>query len=149
MFIIPEQQRDLTIKGPVNSSKYSINDRASAKLAVLTALEKDKLFLNSELTLALLASFINLSPALVSETINKELGKPFRTLINDFRVNEVKHKLLDRNYNHLSISGIALECGFNSEASFYRIFKAATGFSPKTYLNEAKSATLYKPSKTS
>jgi AraC-like DNA-binding protein len=145
-FIIPGKQKDLSGKSHVNSSKYSVSDRVAAKSAILMALEKDRLFLNSELTLTLLASFINLSPALVSETINKGLGKPFRTLINDFRVAEVKHKLLDRNYRHLSISGIALECGFNSEASFYRIFKSVTGLSPKIYLKNAPLYSIPNPS---
>jgi methylphosphotriester-DNA--protein-cysteine methyltransferase len=44
----------------------------------------------------------------------------FRNLINNYRVEEVKKRLGDPP-SHLSVLGMALDCGFNSKASFYRI----------------------------
>lgn len=125
-------------KPPAQSSKYTPTELVAVKEAVTRSLEDQKLFLNSELTLNMLAANLKMSPALVSEAINKGLGKPFRQLVNDYRLAEVKQKLTDEKLAHLSILGIALECGFNSEASFYRIFKSATGQSPKTFIAKAK-----------
>lgn len=119
-------------------SKHTDAELAAAKEMIRAALEKEKIFLNNELTLDVLASYIKSSPSLVSEAINKGFGMPFRSLINQYRVEEVKQKLADKKLSHLSILGIALESGFNSEASFYRIFKAATGESPKSYLAKTK-----------
>ncbi|MXV17274.1 helix-turn-helix domain-containing protein [Hufsiella ginkgonis] len=118
--------------------KYSGEELENAKSAILHALITRKVFLDSELTLGKLAADVGLSPVLVSVTINRELGKTFRMLVNDYRAEEVKRKLTDSRYAHLSIFGVALECGFNSEASFYRIFKSATGLSPKEYAEQAK-----------
>jgi AraC-like DNA-binding protein len=127
------------IHDSLNVSRYSRQEVQDAKNAIVDALNKERLYLNSELTLNMLAAHLRLSPSLVSETINKDLGKSFRNLINELRVAEVKIKLLDNRFSHLSIVGIAFESGFNSEASFYRIFKLATGITPKVYLAHVKS----------
>jgi AraC-like DNA-binding protein len=97
------------------------------------AIEQEHIFLDPDLNLTSLARKLNLSPGIVSGVINSAFDKSFRSLINERRVDEVKHRLTDPAYQHLSILGIALESGFNSEASFYRIFKAATGLSPRQY----------------
>jgi AraC-like DNA-binding protein len=75
-----------------------------------------------------------MSPVAVSRVINSELKKNFRNLVNEYRVEEVKTRLNDPRSIQLSLLGIAYECGFNSEASFYRIFKNVVGVSPKEYL---------------
>lgn len=120
------------------TAKYQDTELAAAKVAILKALNDDKVFINSELTLNILAAHVGLGAALVSAAINKEFGKNFRTLVNDHRIEEVKQKLTDPRFVHLSILGIALECGFNSEASFYRLFRSATGLSPKEYIVKMK-----------
>jgi AraC-like DNA-binding protein len=117
-------------------SKYGQEELQKAKSAIVYALEHERLFLNSELTLVMLAAHLKLSQAVVSEAINKEFGKSFRTLVNELRTREFKNKANSPELQHLSILGIALECGFNSEASFYRIFRSSTGMSPKQYMSQ-------------
>lgn len=105
-----------------------------AKEAILKALEEDELYLDPELNLQKLAKEINSSPAIVSAAINNNFQKNFRNLVNEYRVKKVMQRLKDPGANRFSILGIAYECGFNSEASFYRIFKAEAGMSPKEYI---------------
>jgi AraC-like DNA-binding protein len=113
-------------------------ERVIVENAIRQAFELDKLYLDPELNLPILAKHISKSPAVVSSVINKELGESFRGMVNTYRVEAVKLRLQDPASRHLSILGVAYECGFNSEASFYRIFKAATGLSPKEYISEGK-----------
>lgn len=120
------------------AAKYNYNELQNAKEAVMIALISNSLFLNGELTLNMLAAHLQLSPVLVSESINKQLGKSFRNLVNELRVEEFKKKANNTEMKHLSIFGVALECGFNSEASFYRVFRHATGMSPKNYLTQSR-----------
>ncbi|MCB1605044.1 MAG: helix-turn-helix transcriptional regulator [Xanthomonadales bacterium] len=40
--------------------------------------------------------------------------------------------------DNLTILDIALDCGFNSQASFYRAFKKFEGMTPKAYLDSKK-----------
>lgn len=133
--VLSANHQHLTEPAEVNQNpKYNTDELQNARILITNSLLSERLFLDSELTLQKLAGKVQLSPALVSAAINKELGKSFRALVNDLRVDEVKLKLIDKNLSHLSILGIALECGFNSEASFYRIFKSTTGLSPKEYI---------------
>lgn len=114
--------------------KYENRELESARPLILQAMEIDRLYLDHELTLQKLSNLIGLPSGLTSATINKLFAKSFRTMVNEYRVAEVKIRLFDARYTYLSILGIALECGFNSEASFYRIFKSEAGCSPKEYI---------------
>jgi len=52
----------------------------------------------------------------------------------------VKKRFFDPQYSNLTLLGIAMECGFNSKASFNRIFKQLAGQTPTEYINTRKSA---------
>ena len=100
------------------------------------AMIEDKLFLNPTLSLKEVAHTLEVNQRSLSQAINQHFEKSFRELINDYRIEEVKTKLNDENLKKQSILGIAMDCGFNSEASFYRIFKKSTGMSPSKYKDQ-------------
>ncbi len=100
---------------------------------LVTLFEKEKPWLDPELTLSQLAVQINLNTTQLSYLINAGLGKNFNDFVNAYRVEAVKSKLNNPAFQHLSLLGIAFECGFNSKATFNRAFKKATGESPSTF----------------
>lgn len=106
--------------------------------AILQELEQNKAYLDPELSLKQLAGLVGYPSAQVSATINQNFGQNFRNLINSYRVAAVKNRLANPDYAHLTLMGIALDCGFNSEASFYRIFRQHDGSSPKAYLRSLR-----------
>lgn len=97
------------------------------------AVAKERLYLNPTLSLNDVVTFTGINQKIISAVLNQHLGKSFNIFINEYRVNEVKRRLLDPNYNHLTITGIAFESGFNSQATFQRTFRQITGQSPKEY----------------
>ena len=107
------------------------------KRAIDGALAGEKRYLDPDLSLGSLAAHLGVSAAVLSATINTCYGKNFRNLVNEYRVEEAKRKLGDPALSHLSVLGIGLESGFNSEASFYRIFKQHTSRSPAAYAAQA------------
>lgn len=98
-------------------------------------LQRDRVYLESELSLAQLGDRLGIQPYQASELISRRYGEPFFDLINRRRVEEVKKRLEDPAYAHYSILGIALDCGFNSKSSFNAAFKKFTGFTPSQYRN--------------
>lgn len=99
------------------------------------AMTEDKLYLNPELTVDKLGRHVQLPPKTVSAVLNQHLGKSFNSFVNEYRIDEVKRRLNDPASASLTLTGIAFESGFNSQATFQRTFKQATGVSPKEYLN--------------
>jgi len=95
---------------------------------------EDKVFLNPKLSIYELSNMLGISQKRLSSVINQHFEMNFRDFVNKYRLEEVKSKLGNVNYKNISILGIAMESGFNSEASFYRIFKKNIGVSPKEYL---------------
>jgi AraC-like DNA-binding protein len=104
-------------------------------------LQRDRISLESELSLAQLSERLGILPYQASELISRRYGEPFFDLINRHRVEEVKQRLEDPAYAHYSILGVALDCGFNSKSSFNAAFKKFTGFTPSQYRNERRPQT--------
>lgn len=119
-----------------NKSKINLspNEIEQHKVQLFKIIESKKLYINPELDLQMLSKQLEINQHQVSFIINNELKTNFRNLINDYRIEEVKNKLVTKKFQELSILGIAFECGFNSEASFYRIFKNKTGMSPLEFV---------------
>ncbi|MCE2996619.1 MAG: helix-turn-helix domain-containing protein [Cyclobacteriaceae bacterium] len=103
----------------------------------LMTLEKivfqDRMFLNPELSLSDVVNATGIPQKTISSVLNQHAGKSFNEFVNQFRVEEVKKRLLE-SQPHLTITGIAFECGFNSQATFQRTFKQFTGVSPTEFL---------------
>jgi AraC-like DNA-binding protein len=97
------------------------------------SMEEEKLFLNPNCNLSLLAQQTNLAPKTISAVLNQHLNKSFNEYVNEYRVAEFKKKVLQPGHDHLTITGIAFECGFNSQATFQRTFKEFTGMSPSEF----------------
>ncbi len=96
-------------------------------------MEKEKPYLNPDITLPELASLIDIPAYQLSRVINEKFGCNFFDFINGYRVNEVKTKINDPAFSNLSLLGIAFDCGFNSKSAFNRIFKKMTGLTPSEY----------------
>lgn len=104
-----------------------------SKLAQLMELEQPHL--DPELNLAKLSRLMKAQPDLISEVLNSSLNQNFFDFINKYRIEEFKLKCLSKECKHLSIMGIAYECGFNSKAAFYRAFNKFEGISPSAYIS--------------
>ncbi|MGM9509143.1 helix-turn-helix domain-containing protein [Larkinella sp. GY13] len=102
---------------------------------LVKAMETDQLYLDPELTVEKVGRHLRLPAKTVSAVLNQHLGKSFNTFVNEYRVEDVKRRLNDSASANLTLTGIAFECGFNSQATFQRTFKQMTGFAPKEYLN--------------
>jgi AraC-like DNA-binding protein len=122
---------------PLNSDSKAVRDvdLAHWKRKVLTYFEKEKAYLNPELTLSELASKLDTNTSVLSAVINTGFGKNFNDFVNEYRVEEFKRKAAAPDSKHLTLLAIAFDCGFNSKATFNRAFKKVMDVSPKAFLD--------------
>ena len=119
----------------LNSDKSVGSDFKNIAENFTNLLEVQKVYLQPTLNAKYVAEMLNVSQTYLSQAINTQFGKSFRELINDYRIDDVKVKLLNAE-NSASILSMALESGFNSEASFYRVFKKKFNVSPTVYAEQ-------------
>ncbi|WP_379092581.1 helix-turn-helix domain-containing protein [Pedobacter sp. UC225_65] len=111
----------------------SDDDLITIAKSLQTAMEIEKLYLNPNMNLNTLAKHVHSSPRIASAVLNQHFHKSFNEFVNGYRVEEFKKKFSSSEFDHLTITGIALECGFNSQATFQRVFKESTGLSPSKF----------------
>ena len=110
----------------------------TSMLKIKQFMEKERPYLNPEFNLRNLAQALQWSIHETSETINQGFGKNFNEFTNDYRIENVKQLLVDPAYDHLSLVAIAFDSGFNSKATFNRVFKKTTGVSPSLFKQQAQ-----------
>jgi AraC-like DNA-binding protein len=109
--------------------------------SLTNAMTNERLFLDPELTVEKVGQHTRLAPKIISAVLNQHVGKNFNGFINEYRVEEVKGRLTNPAYGHLTLTGIAFDAGFNSQATFQRAFKQQTGLSPGEYVAQLKKNT--------
>lgn len=106
----------------------------SCMKALQQAMEQDKLYLDPELTTASLAAHIGVNPKTLSAVLNQGMNKGFSEYVNTWRVEAVKQMIMNPENRHMTITGIAYDCGFNSQPTFQRAFKSVTGQTPRDFM---------------
>jgi len=96
-------------------------------------MSEKKPYIDENLTLQSLANQLTLSTHHLSMILNIHFNQNFYNFINSYRIDEVKQKLVNPNYNDYNILTIAFNSGFNSKSTFNTMFKKFTGISPKEY----------------
>lgn len=99
-------------------------------------LDLEKPYLNPDLSLSELSSRSGISKNQLSQLINDGLGLNFNQLINRRRIQHFQYLLEQGKEKELNILGMALSCGFNSKATFNRVFKQETGKTPRQYIKD-------------
>jgi AraC-like DNA-binding protein len=120
-------------KPKYESSGLQESEIAGHLKALSNIMSKQKPYLNEKLTVSDLADMLKISRHHLTEILNEHLGKNFYTFVNEYRLEEVKQKLIDDRMAHFTILAIAYECGFNSKSSFNTLFKQDTGHTPSEY----------------
>lgn len=92
-------------------------------------------FEEPRLSLSQVAQRLRLSEAIISRAINLGLGTNFNQLINTYRIDVVKKALVESDDDVLAI---ALDAGFNSKATFNRVFKEIVRETPRQYRNRLR-----------
>lgn len=100
---------------------------------LLNKMSNEKPYLDPDLSLQELSDILGISRHQLSATINKYQQMNFYEFVNSYRVMEVKDLMTKPNNKNKKNYDLAFEAGFNSKATFYRIFKQYTGLTPSDF----------------
>ncbi len=107
-------------------------------MRITSAMAKDALYLDPNLSLQKLSRHVGALPNQVSQTLNEQIGSTFFDYIAHHRIEAAKPLILEGAASTLTVS---LDVGFNSRSTFYKAFKRETGMTPKSY-REAIASTV-------
>lgn len=114
--------------------RLSDTDRAFAK-RIDTWMVTEKPYRTMGYSREACADALNVPEHKLSRLLNLYYDKNFNEFVNYFRIEEAKERLL--NEAKTTVTVVAFEVGFNSIASFNRVFKEMVGVSPTAYRKDA------------
>lgn len=112
-------------------------DAAACRARLLERMERDRLYLDPEMNLPKLAGAMDVPPAHLSQVLNDLLGRNFYEFVNRYRVDAAQRRLSGPDAGRDKLITVALDCGFNSLATFNRVFKEISGQTPSDFRRKA------------
>lgn len=109
---------------------------AEKKAEIEILLSEKKIYQQPELSLFDVAEMLNTNISFLSKVINTSFGMNFNDLVNSYRVQSVIDLLNAGKHLTHTLLSIAFESGFNSKATFNRVFKKSKGINPQKYIEQ-------------
>jgi AraC-like DNA-binding protein len=129
-----EVVEDLIERKKYQKSGLSSAESQNIHHQLMHVMASEKLFCESELSLADLAARLNTQPNYLSQVINEREGKNFYDYINTLRIEEFKRLAVSPDSRKFTLMALAEASGFNSKSSFNRYFKRISGQSPSEFM---------------
>lgn len=92
--------------------------------------EKEKIYLDSELSIDYLSSQLGVNRTVLSKVINHHIGCTFPTLLNHYRINEAIRLISNPETQNYKMEAISSMSGYNNRQVFHSAFKKETGLTP-------------------
>jgi len=128
------QRHDLR---PLASANYQINSHVTEsnmrRIEFVYRYVRDHLGAN--ISQSDVAHKIGLTPPAFSRFFRRATSQTFVSFVNGLRINEVCRQLMRDN---VSITDVAMSCGYNNLANFHRQFLAVKGITPRQFREERR-----------
>ena len=127
---------DSSLIEPVRKYKKSLfidTELMKYKKRLNSLMEEDQLYLNPELSLRILAEYMNLPPNHLSQLLNEGFEQNFSDYTNSYRLAHFKLQLNSKAVHQLTLLALAYDSGFNSKTVFNTFFKKTMGTTPRAY----------------
>ncbi|MDH7447486.1 helix-turn-helix domain-containing protein [Aquimarina sp. 2201CG14-23] len=134
LFRIPLSNEKQKIKRLPESEIFSIGNQLKHLM------EKEKIFLKSDLTLRELSEKLDTSTHNISWFLNNIVKSSFYDYVNHYRIKEFLQKVAQGAHLQHTILAISMEVGFNSKSTFNKAFKLEMKETPSNYIKREKVA---------
>lgn len=102
-------------------------------------MEETQEYCSPDFSIERMATLIGSNSRYVSQIINEEYHKNFRSFLNDYRIKEAMLRLGDvEHYGHLTIKAISESVGYRSQTNFIAVFTKHTGIKPSMFQKLSK-----------
>lgn len=100
---------------------------------ILTIIVAQKKYRDPDYSAKQLAKDLDTNPRYLSAVINSRFGMNYSNLVNEFRVRDAAHMLVDKRFLDKTMEEIGLMSGFANRQSFYAAFFKEKGEAPHQY----------------
>ncbi len=132
----PQTEETDDVSDDISDENNKVNKLKELYDAIIVLFEKDKMYVQNDLTVSDLSRRLNTNDKYISQAINSYSSGNFSSLVNAYRINEAR-RLIKEHGKELAIKELADRSGFNSLNTFYKKFKEATGLTPLMYIEIA------------
>lgn len=94
------------------------------------AMEAERWYLEPRLSIRDVARRLGTNESYISRALNSDIGQSFNAYVNSLRVEHAKNRMRDSRDPLLQI---AMDSGFNSKATFNRVFRELSGQTPSQF----------------
>lgn len=120
---------------PAPSGNDPVDEQLFGKLERI--MREEHAYRSNDISLDKLASMLGTNRTYISRVINRYADKSFWGYVNMYRIAEATEILSDLDKD-VQIKNIYESLGYNSAASFFRVFREETGISPSKYREEVR-----------
>ncbi|MBW8323799.1 MAG: helix-turn-helix domain-containing protein [Prolixibacteraceae bacterium] len=121
-----------TIPEMNNPAAIEYTRESKTELRILEIFKEKRLFLRPELTLQEVSDELSVPKHRLTQLIKSGGYSNFYAFVNEHRIDFSKELLINLP-NYLSVDSVVVDSGFQHKSTFYRVFKEATGLSPKEF----------------
>ena len=131
----PQENDNVPGERKIAYSNYGLKSTDAEKLSERLGeyMKKERPYLNQSLTLKDLAKAMDTYPHYITQVLSTVFNQNFYDFVNEYRVEEAERQLTAPSKAKFTILSIAYDCGFNSKATFNRVFKEKKGVTPTEY----------------
>jgi AraC-like DNA-binding protein len=98
--------------------------------------EEKQPYQNPDFNIQQLAADLNSNVTYISKALNQKNGNNFKTFLNNYRINEVKRNLNNKEHEKFTLKHIYNKAGFIHQSTFNRVFREVAGVTPSEYIEK-------------
>ncbi len=139
LFLLFHPQRKIILQGTKQAyqNKKIANQQATEiENGLHELMQQQAWYRKSDLKLPQVADALQISPHLLSQYLNDNLGKTFTNFVNEYRVQAACELLTSE--HQFTLEGIGYEVGFRSKSNFFATFKKQKGCTPNQFAQQQK-----------
>lgn len=123
-----------TDKEKIEKNRMNNNHIIQLQKELKLLMDKEKIYLDNQLTLLNLAEKLNTSSNNISWLLNSVYNSTFYEYINRYRIKDFISKVKNGEHKKHTVLSLSIDSGFNSKSTFNRVFKAEMNDTPTNYI---------------